>query len=93
MRRLRWAGGKREVPTHPYRDSAVIYGFFAVVLVVLTAATGGPLLPGDDQGKHGLLGLLSELGALTVAAIMFVLATGFSWWRWRVRLRTQDESR
>ena len=91
MRPLRWDLPEREIPKRPYRDSVILYGGLAVAVIVLTAATGGPLLPGDSQGKGGLLGVLSKLGALTVAAIVFVLATAFSWWRWRVRLRRQAE--
>jgi nicotinamide riboside transporter PnuC len=29
--------------------------------------------------------------AVPFAAGAFVLATGYSWWRWRVRLRRQDQ--
>ena len=29
--------------------------------------------------------------ALIFAGAAFVLATGFSWWRWRTRLRRQEE--
>ena len=29
--------------------------------------------------------------AIVVAAAVFVLATGFSWWRWRSRMRRQAE--
>jgi hypothetical protein len=91
VRRLRWDTPHRKVPKHPYRDSAVVYGILAVALVGLTVATGGPLFPGDDQDKGGALGALSELGALAVAGIVFVLATGFSWWRWRRQLKRQEE--
>ena len=85
MKRLRWEPGNPATKS-PYRDSALLYGAFAVVLVVLTAATGGPLLPGDSQGKGGLLGVLSSVGAIMLGVIVFVVATGFSWWRLRGRL-------
>jgi arginine exporter protein ArgO len=29
--------------------------------------------------------------AVVVAGVVFVLATGFSWWRWHVRLRRKAE--
>lgn len=29
--------------------------------------------------------------AVIVATVVFVLATGFSWWRWRERLRSASE--
>ena len=75
----------RPIPRHPYRDSAILYAVLAIVLVVVTAATGGSLLPGEPD-KGGVLGAIDRLGALSVAAIFFLLATGFSWWRWRERL-------
>jgi hypothetical protein len=31
--------------------------------------------------------------AVVVAAIFFVAATAFSWWRWRERLRAQERER
>ncbi len=42
-RRLRW--GMQEVaPTkHPYRDTALVYGVLAVLLVLFAWATGGPV--------------------------------------------------
>jgi hypothetical protein len=57
----------------------------AVVIVIVTAATGGSLLPGDTD-KHFVLGALDRLGALLVAAGFFVVATAFSWWQWRERI-------
>ncbi|MSO57640.1 MAG: hypothetical protein EXQ77_01200 [Thermoleophilia bacterium] len=33
----------RPIPKHPYRDSALLYGSFAVVLVAAGAATGSDL--------------------------------------------------
>jgi hypothetical protein len=91
VRRLRWEPGDQSVSKRPYRDSAILYGALAGLLVVLTAATGGPLLPGDSQGKGGLLGVLSNLGAVMLGVIVFVVATGFSWWRLRGRLASQKE--
>jgi Flp pilus assembly protein TadB len=43
MKRLRWDSphGGRPLPKHPYRDTALLYGAFAVIVVVLAAATGG----------------------------------------------------
>jgi predicted lysophospholipase L1 biosynthesis ABC-type transport system permease subunit len=31
--------------------------------------------------------------AVVIAVAAFVIATAFSWWRWHVRLRRQDEKR
>ena len=74
MRRLRWEPGERKVPKRPYRDSAILYGVLAGVVVIVSVATGGSLSR-----------------ALIFAGAAFVLATGFSWWRWRARLRRQEE--
>ncbi len=41
MRWLRWNLPERPVPKHPIRDSALVYGFMAALIVVVTAATGG----------------------------------------------------
>jgi membrane protein implicated in regulation of membrane protease activity len=45
MKRLRWESqrGDRAVPKHPYRDTAVVYGALAALIVVLALATGGSL--------------------------------------------------
>ncbi len=34
------------VPKRPYRDSVIVYGVFAVIIVVVAYATGGNLLRG-----------------------------------------------
>ena len=57
------------------------------MIVVITAATDGNLLPGDVDDKSGLFGWIGRVGALPVAAAFFVVATAFSWWRLRERLR------
>jgi hypothetical protein len=45
MKRLRWdspvVDHARRVPKHPYRDSALLYGALAILVVVIAAATGG----------------------------------------------------
>ena len=75
----------RPIPRHPYRDSAILYAVLAIVLVVVTAATGGSLLPGEPD-KGGVLGAIDRLGALPVGALFFLFATGYSWWRWREQI-------
>ena len=35
---------ERPIPAHPYRDTALVYGCMAGVLVVVAALTGGDLL-------------------------------------------------
>lgn len=70
----RGPGGRRRTPEtsaprHPFRDSAIVCGVLAGLVVVIALATGGGLVR-----------------AVLVAAAFFVLATAWSWWRWRVRL-------
>ena len=83
MKRLRWE--REDAPKHPYRDTAIFYAFLSAIIVVVTAITGGNLLPGDDNGRDGLAGLVAEIGAIVIAVVFFAVATAFSWWRWRVR--------
>lgn len=40
-RRLRWGLPESPPPKHPYRDTLLIYGVLAVVLVLVAWATGG----------------------------------------------------
>ena len=35
---------RRSRPARPYRDSALVYGAFAIIVVVVAAATGGKVL-------------------------------------------------
>jgi membrane protein implicated in regulation of membrane protease activity len=44
VRGLWWSGSKRPVPKHPYRDTAVVYGVLAALVVVFAAATGGDVV-------------------------------------------------
>jgi hypothetical protein len=71
-RRLRWDGTPRTVPKHPYRDSAIVYGVLAGIVVGVTALTGGNMR-----------------AALIIAPLLFAVATGYSWWRWRQREREE----
>jgi hypothetical protein len=57
------------VPKHAFRDSAVLNGVLAVLLLVIAWVTGG------DVRR-----------AIVVGAAFFVVATGWSWWRFRRRL-------
>ena len=43
MKRLRW-DAPREPSKHPYRDTALVYLGFALLIVVVGIATGGSLL-------------------------------------------------
>ena len=42
-RHLRWGLPEAPVPKHPYRDSMLVYGFFAAVVVLLAWITGGSI--------------------------------------------------
>lgn len=46
MKRLRWDSldRGRPVPKHPYRDTAILYGVLAVLVVVIAWATGGDVV-------------------------------------------------
>jgi len=46
QRYLRWGLPESPTPKHPYRDTAVVYGGFAVVVVLLAWVTGGSVLKG-----------------------------------------------
>ena len=40
-RHLRWGLPEAPTPKHPYRDSMLVYGFFAALVVLLAWITGG----------------------------------------------------
>jgi uncharacterized membrane protein YgcG len=63
----------RALPAHPYRDAMLVYGFMAVVLVVVAVATGG-----------------EPLRAVIAAVAFFVLATAWSSWRFRERIKRRE---
>jgi membrane protein implicated in regulation of membrane protease activity len=42
-KRLRWGGSPRRVQAHPYRDSAIVYGILAAIVIGITALTDGNL--------------------------------------------------
>ena len=41
QRHLRWGLPETPVPKHPYRDSMLVYGFLALLVVLLAWITGG----------------------------------------------------
>jgi len=44
-RQLSWSSEPpRAIPKHPYRDTALVYAFFAVLVVLVAWATGGPVV-------------------------------------------------
>ena len=71
QRRLRWdTPGERSVPKHPYRDTALVYGGMAIVVVLIAWATGG-----------GLVKALAIAGLFFVAATLWSWRN----WRNRLR--------
>ena len=66
----------RPIPARPYRDTAIVYGIMAVVLVVVASVTGGDVLR-----------------AVLVAVVFFVVATAWTSWRFRTRIRERDAAR
>ncbi|MGB2952687.1 MAG: hypothetical protein WBB74_04755 [Gaiellaceae bacterium] len=74
--RLPYDPGPKPLPRRPFRDSAILYGILAAIIVVFSTATGGGFAR-----------------AVAIAAVFFVIATGWSWWRFRQRLERQDEQR
>ncbi len=42
-RHLRWGLPEAPIPKHPYRDTLLVYGFFALIVVVFGLLTGAPV--------------------------------------------------
>jgi membrane protein DedA with SNARE-associated domain len=73
------------LPKRPFRDSAIFYGVLSVLFVLVVWATGGAVLPRwDDQQR--------KVGGLLIAMLVFVVATGYSWWRFRQRIEEEEQS-
>ena len=64
---------ERPLPAHPYRDSAIVYGIMAVILIVLAGVTGGSLVK-----------------ATGAAIVFWLVASGWSWWKFRRRIRERE---
>jgi membrane protein implicated in regulation of membrane protease activity len=69
-RHLRWGLPEAPVPKHPYRDSMLVYGFFAALVVLLAWVTGGSV------GKAALIAV-----AVWAAATIWSIAR----WRQRLQ--------
>jgi hypothetical protein len=65
-----------KLPRHPFRDTAILYGVLAVIIVVVSAVTGGGVARG-----------------IAIGVVFFVVATGWSWWRFRERLARERSGR
>jgi membrane protein implicated in regulation of membrane protease activity len=66
----------RPIPAHPYRDTALVYGVMALVLVVLASLTGG-----------------DTLRATAVATAFFFVATAWTSWKFRGRIKERDAAK
>jgi hypothetical protein len=77
-RRLNWGVPETPPPKHPYRDTALVYAGFAIVLVLVAWLTGGGVRR-----------------AAAIALLFFVVATAWTSYRFRAKLREQraDEER
>ena len=75
-RRLQWGLPDVPPPKHPYRDTLIVYGVLAILIVLVAWLTGGAV------GK-----------AVVIAAFFFVVASVWSVYRWRKRLRSEAEAR
>jgi Flp pilus assembly protein TadB len=80
QRRLKWdTPVESSVPKHPYRDTVLVYGGMALVVVLIAWATGG-----------GLLKALLIAGLFFVAATLWTWRN----WRNRLRVeRARAEAR
>jgi membrane protein DedA with SNARE-associated domain len=72
------------LPKRPFRDSAIFYGALSILFVLIVWATGGALLPRWDDEQR-------EIGGLPIAIAFFLVATGYSWWRFRQRIEEEEE--
>ena len=77
-------GTQLPMPKRPFRDTAIFYGVLAVIFVVVVWATGGAVLPQWDEDQR-------EIGGLLIAIMFFLVATSYSWWRFRRRIEEEDE--
>ena len=71
-KRLQWGLPEAPRPSHPYRDTLIVYGVLALLIVLVAWLTGGAV------GK-----------AAVIAAFFFVVASLWSLFRWRIRLRAE----
>ena len=59
-RRLRWGVPEQPLPKHPYRDTLILYGVFAALIVLVAWLTGG----GVGYGYATFTGHATYIGAL-----------------------------
>ena len=72
-------GAQTPLPKRPFRDSAIFYGVLSILFVLIVWATGGAVLPRWDDEQR-------EVGGLTIAILFFLVATSYSWWKFKKRI-------
>jgi ABC-type transport system involved in Fe-S cluster assembly fused permease/ATPase subunit len=77
-RRLQWGLPEAPLPRHPYRDTLLIYGAFALVIVLIAWATG------SNVARAIVIALF-----FYVAASLWSIAR----WRVRIRREAADAER
>jgi membrane protein DedA with SNARE-associated domain len=78
-------GARLPLPKRPFRDSAIFYGVLAVLFVLVVWATGGAVLPRWDDEQR-------EIGGLLIAIVFFLVATAYSWWRFKQRIEEEEQT-
>jgi membrane protein DedA with SNARE-associated domain len=77
-------GAQLPLPKRPFRDSAIFYGVLSILFVLVVWGTGGAVLPRWDDEQR-------EIGGLLIAILFFLVATSYSWWRFRQRIEEEEE--
>ena len=77
-------GAQLPLPKRPFRDTAIFYGVLSILFVLVVWGTGGAVLPRWDDEQR-------EIGGLLIAILFFLVATSYSWWRFRQRIEEEEE--
>jgi membrane protein implicated in regulation of membrane protease activity len=80
-RRLKWGVPEQPPPTHPYRDTLIVYAVFAALIVLVAWLTGGGV---------------AHAAEIAVLFYVVASAWSLSRWRRRLReeaARAQEEER
>jgi membrane protein implicated in regulation of membrane protease activity len=72
--KLKWGVPDVPPPKRPIRDTLLVYGGLAIVIVLVAWLTGG-----------------SVRNAVVIAAFFFVVASGWSIWRFRAKAREKED--
>jgi hypothetical protein len=72
-------------PKSLFRSTVILYAVMSTLIVVVGSLTGTPLLPKEDRDSF------EDFGTLPVAVGFFLLATSYSWFRFRRRSEPDEE--